>query len=426
VAAEAPTVLMQARGAALWPFELQKVASTLEAMRTEISGMKPMASTVLTSSRTLAERFNVAASVASRIPELAHALQVLTNVSASATRYVRNVSYACDEITRMLDAPGYWSQNVDGSAYKQWMVPQAPPAFRPVGVWVPRDPSAYSHGSHSWEGIAERIAQLGQAHRAAGRPHALCPSGELQSRLHALSIRVPGVLNEARDPGLFFSAVSGAVLDVQVESVCLILAMLADLRRQLRLPVPDQTLGLSPTVSAGRRLQGLEMREHIDNALFGGVISGSITRFMTPIRDALEGATDPCHDNKWEPSRVDRGPLDCAKVLVRPTGDQCSPTPPPCGSYPHFNSSAWPLLNRNEASDGANLGICSAGANESSLYAQCYPVRSDEEMAETTFRRNFLHFHFGTMPPVSFEDLSRKHCVLPRSNTLTLCACSES
>lgn len=216
--AEALRLVTLASGVTRWPLEVQKVMALLTTMRTELSEMRPTATAMLQRTRLLWQRFNLSASVARRMPGVAAALRTAKRASASALVYMTDVERACDRVVQHLDAG----------------------TFQPYGVWVTRDPSAFPHGPRSWEGVADSLAQLEAAHRAAARPSAICRRGKAWTRLKTLELELPAAITRAGDPGLFHSAVSGALIDVQVESSCLVVEILLYLNERMKMPTLPQ------------------------------------------------------------------------------------------------------------------------------------------------------------------------------------------
>lgn len=333
-----------ASSAIRWPLEVRKVVSTLSMMKYELVDMKPSADALLTRTREVARRLDIAALIAPKMPRLATALQMAANVSARGHLYAEGVSLACDHISGLLDQP-----------METWS---------PLGVWVQRDPSAFPHGPGSWESISAALAQLEAAHESAAHAASACQPGLAESRLAALEVSLPAVLNNANDPGLFYGACSGAIVDAQAQALCLVSELLPSLTRQLDSAEGVLSRPKPPQPHTKRILQEAAMA---DTGSANDDLATCPTNAGGVDSDA-RAAADVCQPDSAE--LEDDFDLSDAKAMANR---------PDCGDV---------------FSDGAQIGICSP-ERVASLYRSC---RQKDEKA---FIKKSIQFHFGTLPPIS-------------------------
>lgn len=390
---EATALARLASSAVRWTREVRKVSSTLLTMQIELDDMKAGADALLIRTRGVAHRLGVAAHTASQMPRLATALQVAKNVSARVHAYVEDLTRACDSIARLLDQPATtWS---------------------PHGAWITRDPSAFSHGPGSWEGGGAALAQLELAHVNAAREGISCSTGSVEPRTVSLEFALPSVLNKADDPGLFYSASSGPLLDAQAQATCLVSELLPSLAHEVMSAERVLTHAQEHRQSERRRLHARQVRRSHRRQLQDSTDTGTGTEGNSgasstsggravvvddglpldpketcpddggaKVAEEANEATDPCQHGSEELEE------DLASEVMN--AKEIAGAVPRLSSSPSFD---WTDC-QTTFSDGANVGICDP-EKAASMYRSCRPLH------ETDFVKKFIHFHFGTLPPIS-------------------------
>ena len=392
--------------------ELDKVDGLFERVDDELVLIRAQGASVNAGFAALNSKLQSALPVAAMLPSISSNMRTASVSATQATHFVRDMTSALNGFVGLLSLPHTSETKVllaraerdDDSFVIADGGRQAAATFTPRDVWVGPDPSAFTSGPGLWQGAASALDQLVTAYaaspfsgfvcdHAAALGHSAMHGGAPEQRLRDLAARYPAALHLSASTTLPYSAVLKEVVELHARSTCLTAQLLQtfvdDVELPPEAPAPPASPG-PPPPSYDERRRGLSLhdasREAPDSGHARRLNADRYTEGITALTtfDETAGtlevasieAQDPCND-RWV---SERGVTADLPYLHNPTELsylRCIPHAPsqqPCSPANPFGCVAkWTTQA---------LGSASA----------------DEEQA---FRRNFLQFHFATMPPIN-------------------------